>query len=179
MVNVSVARRYARALAAAAGPNADAVLTQLTELMAFFDANPQVLRTMSNPALSGDQRMKATVGLIGAMTGAQPVLGNLLKLLTDRNRFGVLPAIARQYREIVDAQLGRVRGKVTTAVKLPEAQLTTLRTSLETMTQKKVVLETAVDPSLLGGVVAQVGSRTLDGSIRSQLQSLAQTLTTR
>lgn len=176
MQNVSVARRYARALIDAAGPQADAVLGQLETLVTFFEANDEAWVASSSPAISKAQRM-ATIEAIAKIAGdMQPTLVNLLKLLSDRNRFMVLPVLLRQYRDLVDVSVGRVRGKVTSAVKLGDEQLGAIKASLEKLSQRAVVLETKVDPSLLGGVVAQVGSRTFDGSLKRQLQELGQQL---
>lgn len=176
MQNVSVARRYARALLDASGPQADQVLTQLEELVRFLNASPDVLGALSNPALTRSQRMAMTEGVIKAADGLHKTLGNTLRLLTDRNRFSSLPALALQFRELVDQSMGRVRGTVTSATLLGDAQLIAIKAQLETLTQRKVLLETKVDPSLLGGVVASVGSRTYDGSLKSQLQDMGRQL---
>lgn len=176
MQNVSVARRYARALLDATGPQADQVLSQLEELVRYFNSSPDVLGALSNPALTRSQRMAMTEGVIKAADGLHRTLANTLRLLTDRNRFSSLPALALQFRELVDQSMGRVRGTVTSAALLGDAQLTAIKAQLETLTQRKVVLETKVDPSLLGGVVASVGSRTYDGSLKSQLQDMGRQL---
>jgi F-type H+-transporting ATPase subunit delta len=176
MQNVSVARRYARALLEASGDTADQVLSQLDELVRYLHAAPDVLGVLSNPALSRSQRMAMTEGLIKGASGLAPTLANTLRLLTDRNRFSSLPALALQFRELVDVRLGRVRGTVTSATLLGDAQLTAIKVQLETLTQRKVVLETKVDPSILGGVVATVGSRTYDGSLKSQLREMGRQL---
>lgn len=176
MVNVPVARRYARALLEAAGAQADAVLLQLEALVKFLEANRGVFDTLSSPALPKSQRHAGVAGLISAMPGVQPALANLLKLLTERNRFATLPLLARSYRDLVDARMGRVRAKVTSAVKLGDAQLKAIEQALEAMTQRNVVLEAQVDRSLLGGVVAQVGSRQFDGSLKTQLRELGRQL---
>lgn len=179
MQNVSVARRYARALLEASGANADQVLSQLEELVRYLHATPGVFDALANPALSHQQRMAMTLGLIKAADGMDPTLANLLKLLTDRNRFSAITAMALQFRDLVDLRLGRVRGTVTSAVLLGDAQLIAIKAQLETLTQRKVVLESKLDPSLLGGVVATVGSRTYDGSIKSQLREMGRQLTSK
>ena len=176
MQNVSVARRYARALLDAAGSQADAVLVQLEALVTFFEANHDAWVAVSSPAISRPQRLAALEAIFNSVGGVQPTLVNLLKLLTDRNRTSVLPVLAKQYRDMVDVSVGRVRGKVTSATTLGTDQLMEIKQSLEAMSQRNVVLETTIDPSILGGVVAQVGSRTFDGSLKRQLQDLGQKL---
>jgi F-type H+-transporting ATPase subunit delta len=177
MQNVSVARRYSRALLAASGPQADQVLTQLEDLVRSFQTTPEVLDALANPALTFAQRSAVTEGLIKASNGIQPMLANLLRLLTDRNRFSILPTLALQFREMVDISMGRVRGTVTSAVQLGDAQLLALKAQLETLTQRTVVLEAKVDKRLIGGAVATVGNRTYDSSIQSQLREMGRQLT--
>jgi F-type H+-transporting ATPase subunit delta len=177
MQNVSVARRYARALLDASEGQADAVLSQLEQLVQFFAATPDVFAALSNPALSRAQRHTLTEKVIASIPDLHRLLANVLKLLTDRNRFQALPVVAVQFRELVDSRMGRVRGTITSAVRLDDAQRLSIGAQLETLTQRKVVLETHVDPSLLGGVVATVGNRTFDGSLRSQLQAMGRELT--
>jgi F-type H+-transporting ATPase subunit delta len=87
-----------------------------------------------------------------------------------------VPLLARQFRDLVDARLGRVRGRVTSASVLQPAQVTAIAASLKGLTRHEVLLAATVDASLLGGVVAQVGSTVYDGSLRTQLKDLAQAL---
>lgn len=176
MSNVPVARRYARALLDTAGAAADQILEQLEATMQFFDAHPELFAMLSNPTLARAQRLGLVENFIANAQGIQPLMANLLKLLNDRDRFGALPAIARQFRDMVDTRMGRVRGRVTSAAKLGDAQIEALKKQLEALTQRSVVLEAKVDSGLLGGVVAQVGSHQYDGSLRSQLAALGRTL---
>ena len=80
------------------------------------------------------------------------------------------------YRDMADAQAGRVRGHVTSAAPLSSEALEGVRTALQQLTQRNVVLETRVDPSLLGGVSAQVGSLLYDGSLKTQLELMRREL---
>jgi F-type H+-transporting ATPase subunit delta len=176
MANIRIARRYARGLLDAVGAEADLVLGQLETVVAFLEENDAVAVALADPSAPRAQRMVRVEGLITAAPELHTMLGNLFRLLTDRSRFEVLPGIARQYRELVDARLGRVRGKVTSAVKLDDTQFKAIEQSLEKMTQRDVVLEAMVDKNLIGGVVAQVGSRVFDASLRSQLTELSKSL---
>jgi len=176
MSNVPVARRYARALLDAAGAEADQVLEQLENLSTYFESQPAIFETISSPALSRAQRLSLVDAIITNSPGIAPVVANLMKLLNDRNRFGSMPFIARQFRDMVDSRMGRVRGTVTSAAKLGDTQVAAIKKQLESITQRSVVLETKVDTALIGGVVAQVGSHLYDGSLRSQLAELGRTL---
>src|SRR5262249_13749432 len=101
-----------------------------------------------------------------------PEVQRFVLLLLDRRRIVLLPAIARAYRDMTDAHLGRVRAQVTSAEPLAAPMLDRVRRSLEQRTGKQVIVETAVDPGLLGGIVARVGDLVLDGSVRTQLEDL-------
>jgi F-type H+-transporting ATPase subunit delta len=175
MVNVSIARRYARALLDASGAAADQVLAELQRFVLTLESSPELKDVISNPAYSRDQRQKILEGLLAA----QPLnlsLANTLRLLNDRNRLSHVGDIARVYRDLVDVRMGRVRGKVTSATALDAAQLKAVEESLEKLTQRDVLLEATVDKRLLGGMTAQVGSVVYDGSLRNQLQQLARDL---
>ena len=176
MQNVSVSRRYARALLDAAGAQSDQVLAQLEALVVLLAENPEIHIAVGSPALPRPQRTQA-VEAIGQAAHLDVTLVNMMKLLTDRNRMDTLPMLARIYRDLVDARLNRLRGTVTSAVALAPAQVEAIRASLEKLTHRSVLLEPKVDRQVLGGVVAQVGSHTWDGSLRTQLRDLEQQLT--
>jgi F-type H+-transporting ATPase subunit delta len=176
MVNVSIARRYARALLEAAGPAADQVLTQLEGFVALLEGSAELADVVNNPAYTRAQKMKVVEALVQLTGGTNPQLVNALKLLVDRARLGFLPDITRVYRDLVDLKLGRVRGRITTAVPLPPDALTRLSAALKTIFQRDILLDSKVEPKILGGVTAQVGSTMFDGSLRSQLDELGRGL---
>lgn len=175
MQNVSIARRYARALLEVAGASADQVVTQLDALNGLLTLSPELFDVIGNPAYTRGDRL-AVLEKLMPLVGAGPELSNTIRLLNDRNRLQHLPDLARVYRDLVDAKLGRVRSKVTSAVPLSAEQQKKLADSLKALTQKEVVLETAVDASLIGGATAQVGSMLYDGSLRAQLAALGSSL---
>ena len=179
MLNVSIARRYARALIDVAGTQADQALLQLSAFVKMLEKNQELKELMTDPKYTVTQRQSVMDGLIKAMGGVDAHLGNLMRLLVERNRLIYLSDIARLYRDFADAKAGRLRGKVTTAVALSTDALKTLEKSLEKVTQKNVVLEPVVDSSVIGGVAAQVGSILYDGTLRAQLQGIRQTLSRR
>ncbi|NOK32700.1 ATP synthase F1 subunit delta [Corallococcus exercitus] len=179
MVNVSIARRYARAIldVAAEGNRTDAVAEQLNAFAAVVGQSPDLSDVLLNPAYSRAQRNRVVEALLQSMPSpAEPALANALRLLVDRNRLGYLPDIARLYRDMADARAGRVRGQVTSAAPLSADAVTRLQQSLQQLTQRNVVLETKVDPSVLGGVAAQVGGTLYDGTLRTQLEEMRRQL---
>ncbi|MCP3065628.1 ATP synthase F1 subunit delta [Myxococcus sp. K38C18041901] len=178
MVNVSIARRYARALLDVSSEvgRIDAVAEQLTAFADILAKNPELTDVLNNPAYSRSQRGQVVEGVMKLIPGLEPVLANTLRLLVDRNRLVYVPDIARVFRDMADARAGRVRGNVTSAAALPADTLAQLRQTLQQLTQRDVILETRVDPSLLGGVSAQVGSILYDGSLRTQLDQMRREL---
>ncbi|RKG85268.1 ATP synthase F1 subunit delta [Corallococcus terminator] len=179
MVNVSIARRYARAIldVAAEGNRTDLVAEQLNAFADVVGHSPELSDVLLNPAYSRAQRSDVVEAVLKALPSpADPALANALRLLVDRNRLGYLPDIARLYRDMADARAGRVRGQVTSAVPLSADAVSQLQQSLQQLTQRNVVLETRVDPSLLGGVSAQVGGTLYDGTLRSQMEQMRRAL---
>ena len=122
------------------------------------------------------QRTGVVDALLKAFGVVEPMLANTLRLLVDRNRLLYLPDIARLYRDMADAKAGRLRGHVTSAVPLEPPAVQQLSATLKTLTQRDVVLETRVDPQVLGGVAAQVGSTLYDGTLRTQLEQMRREL---
>ena len=178
MVNVSVARRYARALldVSTEAHATDQIAEQLAALSSAVSGSADLRDLLANPAYTRANRRAVLESVASALGANHPALHNLLLLLIDRDRTPYLPDITRIFRSLADARAGRVRGQVTSAVPLPSDALTKLAKALEQVTQRKVVLETKVDPSLIGGVAAQVGSVLYDGSIRTQLEEMRRQL---
>lgn len=177
MIPGSIARRYAKALFSLAvekgriEPWTDGLLA----LGRAVDASPELREVLQNPAYPREDRA-AVVARLAETLGLDAEPASLLQLLGDRNRLGGLSAIVAAFRELADTELGRVRAKVTSAVPLDDAAIHAIAEKLSAATQKKVLVERAVDPAILGGVVAQVGSVVYDGSIRTQLEDLRRTL---
>jgi F-type H+-transporting ATPase subunit delta len=178
MVNVSIARRYARALldVAVEGQRTDVVADQLSSLVKALDQSRELADVLLNPAYTRVQRTQVIEALMQLVGKVEPVLANTVRILVDRNRLVYLPDIARVFRDLADARAGRVRGQVTSATKMTPEAVEMLRKNLQQITQRDVILETREDPSLLGGVYAQVGSVLYDGSVRTQLEHLRREL---
>ncbi len=174
MQNVSIASRYARALLEASLSSSDEVALQLKQLVQFLlsPTHAELNAALCNPVLPKAKRQALTEGFIASCEGLAPPLANVLRLLTDRARFSLVPTVCSCFESMSDAHQGRVRGTVTSARPLSTAQATAVQTALEALTKKKVALEQKVDAAVLGGVVAQVGSTVYDGSLRNELSRL-------
>jgi F-type H+-transporting ATPase subunit delta len=177
MIMGSIARRYAKALfgLAVEADRVEAWATSLLALQQVIEGSPDLQDVLSNPVYSKEQR-RAIVEKLAAALSLDAAPRDLLFLLGDRNRLGYLSSIVATFRDFADAHLGRLRAKVTSAVKLDDVQAQAIADKLSQATKAMVLLDRAVDPAILGGVVAQVGSLVYDGSVRTQLEDLRQQL---
>jgi F-type H+-transporting ATPase subunit delta len=116
------------------------------------------------------------IGRIAESSGFSRIVRNFLYILIDRRRTDMLGEVAEAFETAIDERLGFVRAKVTSAAPLTERQQAELQQALSQVAGKQVRCDFTVDPSLIGGVVARIGSTVYDGSVRSQLDSLRQRL---
>jgi F-type H+-transporting ATPase subunit delta len=126
-------------------------------------------RVLANPAIPLDERIKVTEQVFASLSG--PVR-NLILLLVRRRRIEQLSRVAAEFRRLDDKRNGLTHATATSALPLGADEIRAITARLEELTGGKIALETAVDPSLLGGVVVRVGDRLLDGSVRGRLERL-------
>ncbi len=181
MIPGSLARRYARALMGlvASGPQRDKVAKDL-DGFAKLCRSPDsygvvVLTVLCSDRFALDQRKKVVDGLLRRL-GGDPLLGKFLHYVLERGRMTGVSEIARAYRRMADDAAGRVNAHITSASPLSPDALSRVKRALESATGKQVIATTQVDPELLGGVVAKVGSYVVDGSVRSALAQLKTSL---
>lgn len=169
----SVARRYAKAIFAIGEDNGlfELMGRQLNELANLWTGSTDLRQTLENPVFKLSQKKSVLQGLLPRVAPARQVQ-SLALLLLERGRIALLPAIAKAYEEMCDQKMGRVRAKVKSAHALDIASETEIRKAIERRTGKRVLMTTEVDPSLIGGVVAEVAGLVLDGSVASRLSSL-------
>lgn len=173
MIVGSIARRYAKALFSLADEQGQVEQWSggLESLGKALAASPELRETLASPLFEKEQR-RAVVASLAKAIGLAEAPTSFLLLLADRDRLAYLSAIIVQFRDLADARLGRVRAKVTSAVALSPDEAKAIAEKLTQAQKAEVIVETAVDPALLGGVVAQVGSLVYDGSVRTQLEEL-------
>ena len=173
MVGVSIARRYARALleVAVSEGRIDEVLSELAGLAEQVQVGLPLYSVFESPSVTRRER-RAVAEQVAERLGFSEITTNLLRLLSDRERLTLVPDIARIYRDLADEAQGRVRAQVSAPLPLTEDQVARLRSVLEQVTGKTIDLRVDSDPELLGGLVAQVGDTTFDGSLKTQLRSL-------
>lgn len=171
------ARRYAKALMDI-GVDKGAYqqyAADLAKVQATIEKAPLLKATLLNRAFSN--RAKRDLMLkVFAGEGFSPVVINFISLLVERDRMQQLPQIIKQYGELVDGFEGRVRATVYSVYPLEGAEVGKLKTALDGALQKKSVLENHIDQTLIGGIVLKVNNLLIDGSVRSQLRRLSETL---
>ena len=173
MKQIILARRYAKALFAVCKENKkfDEYNDALQGLSGVFASDSGLEDSLTNPLYPMDVREKVMEGIVASM-GVDKVMGNFLSLLVEKKRADVLPDIAEEFQIMVDEEKNISHGSVVSAVELSKKLQAKVQATLEKLTGKTVELTTSVDPSIIGGVIAKVGDLELDGSIRTQLASL-------
>lgn len=175
----TVARRYAVAFIDL-GRERDAIeqlLGDLDRLVSLVNADGhRMLDALANPAFRIDERRGVLKDVLGRAKACS-LTRNLCHLMLDRNRLGALPEVLVAFREMADANANRARVQVETAEPLSPQLEAEVRAALERVTGKSVILNLSVNPDLIGGMVARVGGKVYDASVRARLEHLRQTLT--
>ena len=177
----AVATRYAKALAdvttAAAGLRPEEALTQLRAFEAALAASHELQNALTTPAVPAS-RKRAVVARLADILKLSLIPRNFLFVLIDHRRISLLGEILHSFDLIVDERLGFARAEVSSPRELTESQRGAVSSQLERLTGKRIRMRFAVDPALIGGVVARIGSTIYDGSVRGQLQTLGRRLST-
>ena len=169
---MSAVSTYAGALFEAARERGELeeVLSDLEEFVAALHESEELRLFYYGRQIPERQKRRAIDGLT---EGMKTQATNFLKVLVDNGREKILEEVLGRYEHLVKEHLGRIEVGVTTAVELSEEQLDRLKGRLERVLEgREVVLETNVDPELVGGAVFRFGGRMMDGSIRGRLESL-------
>lgn len=169
----SVPGRYASALydLASEQKSQAAVEADLVRFQALLDGSPDLRRMVRSPVLGQGEQVKA-LGAILDKAGIAGTAGSFLRLLAKNRRLFAVEDMIRSYRAIAARGRGEETADVTSAVPLTDAQTTELKTTLKSSVGRTIQLITKVDPSILGGLVVKIGSRMIDSSIRTKLNSL-------
>ena len=169
------AQRYARAVfeIALESKSIERWQTDLEKIGGLI-GNADYLAVLESPKIRFDDKSR----LLGKSLGdVSPLALNLVRLLVTRNGVGILGAIAAEYRRMVDAYHGIQKAEVVTAVPIDDKDKNKLAENLGALVGSKIVIAARVDPDILGGVIARVGGKLLDGSTRSKLAALKRELT--
>lgn len=181
MIPGSLARRYARALLQLADTPIQREIfgRDIASFVRVAAVNelgkPSLLTVLESGAYPVPERRAVLQKVLERMS-LDATVGKFLLFVFDRGRISGASQIAHQYAEMSDALSGRVHAKLTSARPLPTDAVNKIKAALERATGKTILLESAVDPELIGGVVTQVGSVVYDGSLKTQLGNLRTSL---
>lgn len=168
-----VANRYAAALfeLTEEAESTDQMLADLSLLEALFAESDDLVRVVRAPVFALEERV-AALAAVCEKAGMTALALNFVKLAAQNNRAFALPDMIRGYRALVAAKRGEEVVYVTTAETMSAAHVKSLTAALKSTLGKEVTLAASVDPALLGGLIVQVGSRMIDTSLKTKLNSL-------
>jgi F-type H+-transporting ATPase subunit delta len=173
----TIARRYATALADVVTERGQAAEVQ-AELKAWermIDESPMLREVFANPTISYEKKQKVLSELI-SRTDVRETTKNFLRLLLKNGRLTELAEINRRVAQVLDERAGVVAAHVVTARPIAEDVRKTIQTKLQGMTGRKVRLSFETEDDIIGGLVTRIGSTVYDGSVRTQLELLADKL---
>lgn len=174
MAKKALARRYAQAVfdIAREKNELDKWQSDLRKI-ATLGEDAKFVALLENPKLRFEDKAKLLSGWLGDIN---PLALNLVYLLVSRGRLGMVVDIAGEYQRLLDSYRGIERAEVATAIPLDDEDKRKLEEQLGALVGKRVVVKSAVDPGVVGGVVVRVGGKLLDGSTRSKLMALKKAL---
>jgi F-type H+-transporting ATPase subunit delta len=168
-----MAGRYAIALfdLAVEEERIDEVETALARIEDLLKESPDFARLVRSPVFSSEEQARA-LAAIAAHAEITGLTANFLQLLVKNRRLFALRDIVAGFRRLVADHRGEVTAEVTSAIPLSAAQVEELKATLKAKTGKAVTLNATVDPAILGGLIVKIGSRMVDTSIRTKLNTL-------
>ena len=177
MLKGAIARRYAGAMfeLGLKQNKLDQTLNDVRQIAQVF-AHRKLSYLLREPKIPAQRKETA---IREALQGkVLPTSLNLALLVVQRELIEVMPNLARELEQLVLDYKNQAVAKVTTAANIDDAQMALIKQALEQRTGKTILIESKVEPAILGGVVARVGDRVIDGSIRSRLNAMRQQLLT-
>lgn len=177
MKNLTIARRYAKALLIIGKEDgqAEAYGKELDGFAKLMAKEKELEQAICNPLYGASGRKNVLEAVIGKV-GISKIVGSFLLLLFDKGRFDVLSDINEFYQKLADELKGVLRASLVSASKLSSETVEKIRTTLSKRTGKDIILQVEQDPSLIGGIVSRIGDLVLDGSIKSQLLNMRESL---
>lgn len=172
-----VAKRYAKALYELGQEEGleQKFLEDLQNMAQIVDQSSEFRSIMESPLYDITLKKRILKDVVSKIASSE-YTENFLKILLDKDRFVFLADIIDGYKQILDAASGRVRARLTSAVQLDATQLERIAKALSEVVKKEVDVDVNIEPSLIGGVVAEVEGMVYDGSVRTQLTRLKQSL---
>jgi len=173
-IQASLSGRYATALFELARDEnkLDVVGTNLRTLKQALADSDDLKRLVTSPLVGREDAGKAIAATAGALK-LDALTTNFLGVLAGNRRLGALNAIVRDFATLSARHRGETTAEIVSAHPLDDGQMASLKTRLKSMVGSEVNVEASVDPSILGGLIVRLGSRQIDGSIRTKLNALA------
>jgi F-type H+-transporting ATPase subunit delta len=153
----------------------DAIVAEVNRFAEAYQASPDLQDLERLPNLNDTSRRAVLTELGKRLQASEPTI-NVVSLLAERQRLALLPDVATLLQEMSDEHAGVVRATVRSAKKLSPSYVNRLSERIRSVTGRKVILTTEEDPSLIAGVVAQIGDRVIDGTVRGRLDRLSASL---
>jgi F-type H+-transporting ATPase subunit delta len=168
-----VSGRYASALFELAQEmNAtDAVGTALDRFGALIDGSDELQSLIRNPVFTADEQVKAVNGIMSAAK-IDGLAANFIGLVAQKRRLFALPGMIAGYRQLLADAKGIVRAEVTVAEQPSTGQLKDIAAALKETAGKEVEIDLKIDPSLIGGLIVKMGSKMVDASLKTKLNSI-------
>ncbi len=169
-----VAGRYASALFSLArdARQTDEVAAALASFDRLIAESPDLQRLVRSPVFSAQDQLKALSAIL-ERAGVSGLAANFIKLVAVKRRLFAVRDMIAEYGKLNDAFRGVTRAEVTSAAPLTDANVAALKDSLRAVSGgKQVELTAKVDPSIIGGLVVKLGSRMVDGSLKTKLNAI-------
>jgi F-type H+-transporting ATPase subunit delta len=168
-----VSGRYATALFELARDERaiDTVAADLDKFNAMLDESADLKRLVRSPVFSADTQLKA-LGAVLDKVGIGGISANFLKVLSANRRLFAVADVIRAFRALVAKFKGEAAADVTVAEALSDKNVDALRSALRSVTGKDVTLNVKVDPAIIGGLIVKLGSRMVDSSLRTKLNTI-------
>ena len=176
MKEISVAYKYARALFEASEEEGslDRVGLDLAGLGKLEETDPAYLRFLVSPRMLTEHKLEFLRAVFGSRVA--PMTLHFLELLIEKKRIDILPDIVNAFDKLMEEHRSVLRAQVYSAVALTPDAERRLKSGLDRLTGKNIMLEKRIDPHVLGGLVVHLGTRILDGSLRNGLRILSENL---
>ena len=177
MKNLTVARRYAKALLIIGKEDgqAETYRDELDGFAKLMAKEKELEQAITNPLYAASGRKKVLETIVDKV-GISKIVASFLLLLFDKGRFDFLNDINEFYQKLADELKGVLQASLVSASELSSETVEKIRTTLSKRTGRDIILQVEQDPSLIGGIVSRIGDLVLDGSIKSQLLNMRESL---
>ncbi len=177
MKNLAIARRYAKALLLIGKEDGqtEQYRQELEGVTNLMTQHKELADTVSNPLYNLEERQNIFKGIIDKLS-LSPVMSSFLMLLFEKGRVPFIDSINDFFQKLADELKGVASASLVSAQELPAETIEKIRSALSKKTGKEIILEVQQDPGLIGGIVTKIGDLVLDGSIKTQLLNMRESL---